>query len=128
MTKTYAESTYSNDTLGPFRHDTTRDSMVTNDWNNAPPPYSLIAGDAGTLTENDGRVRVDVNSKLARTLSVFIKDRPEQPLPESQDLELEEFEQSPPLNIVIQIVGSRGDVQPFIALAMSFKNLVIGSG
>jgi hypothetical protein len=103
MTKTYAESTYSNDTLGPFRHDTTRDSMVTNDWNNAPPPYSLIAG-------------------------VFIKDRPEQPLPESQDLELEEFEQSPPLNIVIQIVGSRGDVQPFIALAMSFKNLVIGSG
>jgi hypothetical protein len=28
----------------------------------------------------------------------------------------------PPLNIVIQIVGSRGDVQPFIALGLELKN------
>lgn len=28
----------------------------------------------------------------------------------------------PPLNIVIQIIGSRGDVQPFIALGQILKN------
>lgn len=28
----------------------------------------------------------------------------------------------PPLNIVIQIVGSRGDVQPFVALGLELKN------
>lgn len=28
----------------------------------------------------------------------------------------------PPLNIVIQIIGSRGDVQPFIALGQVLKN------
>ncbi|KAI4743690.1 UDP-Glycosyltransferase/glycogen phosphorylase [Aureobasidium sp. EXF-12298] len=76
----------------------------------------MIAGDGSTLTENDGRVRLDVNSKLARTLSVFIKDHPEQSPPDYQELEAIDFEQPPPLNIVIQIVGSRGDVQPFIAL------------
>ncbi len=27
-----------------------------------------------------------------------------------------------PLNIVIQIVGSRGDVQPFVALGLELKN------
>lgn len=29
---------------------------------------------------------------------------------------------TPPLNIVIQIVGSRGDVQPFVALGLELKN------
>lgn len=28
----------------------------------------------------------------------------------------------PPLNIVVQIVGSRGDVQPFVALGLELKN------
>jgi UDP:flavonoid glycosyltransferase YjiC (YdhE family) len=121
MTEIYAESTYSNDTLEPLRHDATRDIMVADDWNDSPPPYTLIAGDASILTENDGRVRLDVNSKLARTLSVLIKDRPEQSLPGYQELEFEEIEQPPPLNIVIQIVGSRGDVQPFIALGSELQ-------
>lgn len=35
---------------------------------------------------------------------------------------LVECPQPPPLNIVIQIVGSRGDVQPFIALGLTLKN------
>ncbi|KEQ75718.1 sterol glucosyltransferase [Aureobasidium namibiae CBS 147.97] len=116
MRKTYTASTYSNDTLESSRHNTIRASLNDNDWNDSPPPYTLIAGDSNTLTGNDGRVSLDVNSKLARTLSVFIKDRPEQSPPEYQESEIEEFAQPPPLNIVIQIVGSRGDVQPFIAL------------
>lgn len=116
MRNTYTPSTYSNETLEPLQHDTTRDSLGANDWNDSPPPYAMIAGDGSTLTENDGRVRLDVNSKLARTLSVFIKDHPEQSPPDYQELDVVDFERPPPLNVVIQIVGSRGDVQPFIAL------------
>lgn len=33
-----------------------------------------------------------------------------------------EYPPPPPLNIVVQIVGSRGDVQPFIALGLELKN------
>lgn len=116
MRQSYSESTYSSDTLEPLRHTTTRDSLNFDGWNDSPPPYTLIAGDSNTLTENDGRVSLDVNSKLARTLSVFIKDTPEVPPPEYQEPPFEDIEQPPPLNIVVQIVGSRGDVQPFIAL------------
>ncbi|CAM1502690.1 Fc.00g074660.m01.CDS01 [Cosmosporella sp. VM-42] len=78
-----------------------------------------------TAVRDDGRVDVDLNSRLCRTLSRFIPDTKALPT-----------EQSPPpayyaelagepstansfpikLNIVIQVVGSRGDVQPFVAL------------
>ncbi|THW22437.1 UDP-Glycosyltransferase/glycogen phosphorylase, partial [Aureobasidium pullulans] len=116
MKKTYAESSVSDDTTGSLRYDTTRDTLVDNDLDDAPPPYTLIAGDGNTLTQSDGRVHLDVNSKLARTLSVFIKDVPDLAPPEYEETVPEEFGNQPPLNIVIQIVGSRGDVQPFIAL------------
>ncbi|CAG7925672.1 unnamed protein product [Penicillium olsonii] len=63
----------------------------------------------------DGRIRVDLDSKICRTLTKLIPTprEPEFPPPPSYpgseicDLHL---------NIVIQVVGSRGDVQPFIAL------------
>ena len=116
MKNTYAESSFSNDTTGSLRYDTTRDTLVDNDLDDAPPPYTLIAGDGNTLTQSDGRVHLDVNSKLARTLSVFIKDVPDLAPPEYKETVPEEFGDQPSLNIVIQIVGSRGDVQPFIAL------------
>ncbi|THY82256.1 UDP-Glycosyltransferase/glycogen phosphorylase [Aureobasidium pullulans] len=116
MKKTTAESTFSNNTTDSPRHDTTRDTLTDNSSNDAPPPYTLIAADSNTLTENDGRVRLDVNSRLARTLSVLIKDVPDLAPPEYQEPVPEDLGNQPPLNIVIQIVGSRGDVQPFIAL------------
>ena len=62
----------------------------------------------------DGRINVDLSSRLARTLSKSIDLPPEQQ-PAAYTLE-------PPkqwqirMNVVIQVVGSRGDVQPFIAL------------
>lgn len=104
-------------------YDATRETLIENDWNDAPPPYSLVAGDGDTLTELDGRVRLDVDSKLARTLSVFIKNAPDQPPPsDHQEPGFEIFVRPPPpLNIVIQIVGSRGDVQPFIALGSELQ-------
>ncbi|KAI4738779.1 UDP-Glycosyltransferase/glycogen phosphorylase [Aureobasidium sp. EXF-12298] len=116
MERSHTISRLSNDSFERLSYETTHDTLTENNWNDAPPPYTLIAGDGNTITEDDGRVRLDVDSKLARTLSIFIKDAPEQSPPDHQDPALEKLEQPPPLNILIQIVGSRGDVQPFIGL------------
>ncbi|KAB8227669.1 uncharacterized protein BDW43DRAFT_293587 [Aspergillus alliaceus] len=84
-----------------------------------PPPYELIAShgmQGGTEVDADGRIEVDLDSKVCKAVAKFI------PLPGEEDLRY-----PPPtypsfatgeirLNIVIHVVGSRGDVQPFIAL------------
>ncbi|KAL1628580.1 hypothetical protein SLS56_005812 [Neofusicoccum ribis] len=74
--------------------------------------------------EDDGRIDVDANSKLVRTLSRIYKpleQLPETPPPPYQDVTSEPGKWNIRLNIVIQIVGSRGDVQPFIALGNELK-------
>ncbi|CAG7940237.1 unnamed protein product [Penicillium nalgiovense] len=93
-----------------------------------PPPYSLVE-DGGLVAESgnvqgDGRIEVNLESKIARTLAKII------------DLQQEDIQNPPPdyidptkqvtscefnLSIVIQIVGSRGDVQPFIALGNALQ-------
>ncbi|GES57415.1 sterol glucosyltransferase [Aspergillus terreus] len=94
-----------------------------------PPRYSLVANaeltqEAGNLQAN-GRIDINLESKIARTLAKII------------DLQQEDIHNPPPdyvdkrstepascaikLNIVVQIVGSRGDVQPFIALGTALK-------
>lgn len=113
----------------------------------APPVYSLV-DDGGLVAESgnvqgsvearwwwfcrsililvigDGRIDVNLESRIARTLAKII------------DLQEEDIHNPPPdyinltkqvtscefkLNIVIQIVGSRGDVQPFIALGNALQ-------
>ncbi|CAG8060119.1 unnamed protein product [Penicillium olsonii] len=91
-----------------------------------PPRYSVLeaAGwpqeswsQEGAKVKDDGRIEVDLDSKLCRTVSRLIPalrevpSTPEPPptVPVGVTCELQ-------LNIVIQVVGSRGDVQPFIAL------------
>ncbi|CAG8117443.1 unnamed protein product [Penicillium olsonii] len=93
----------------------------------APPPYSLVGNnelaESATVQEN-GRININLDSKVARTLAKII------------DLQQEDIHNPPPdyidnlqhfttcdlkLNIVIQIVGSRGDVQPFIALGNALQ-------
>lgn len=85
---------------------------------------------------SDGRVNVDPSSRLVKSLSLFVPDwkfpdgseasQPAAPgseappayssfAPAPKPVDVDE-EWSLPLNIVIQVVGSRGDVQPFIAL------------
>ncbi|KAJ5505029.1 hypothetical protein N7463_007903 [Penicillium fimorum] len=70
----------------------------------------------GTNVQDDGRIEIDLDSKVGREVSKLIPflHTEEQIQPESEPsgdagcgLEL---------NIVIQVVGSRGDVQPFVAL------------
>ncbi|KPI44202.1 Sterol 3-beta-glucosyltransferase UGT80A2 [Cyphellophora attinorum] len=70
---------------------------------------------------NDGRIDVNLDSKIASVLARVV-DLPELP----------EYVEAPPvyaerpqwtlcLNIVIQVVGSRGDVQPFVAMGCELQ-------
>lgn len=88
------------------------------------------------LTISDGRVNVDPGSRLVKSLSLFVPDWKFPDGPEASQSASSGLEAPPaysslaptpkpddadegwslPLNIVIQVVGSRGDVQPFIAL------------
>ncbi|CAN9136284.1 unnamed protein product [Alternaria alternata] len=112
---------------------------------------SADAPDDGKLkTGSDGRINIDLNSKAVRTLSLLYGDALND-IPEDAPPEYSEFPVGPDrykswpvkLNIVIQVVGSRGDVQPFIALGDElrryghrvrlathdmFQDLVRGSG
>jgi hypothetical protein len=74
------------------------------------------------LMIDDGRINININSKTDRLNRFLPKEEDVQP----EKLKLDPaffpdrdrtgFRDPPVMNIVIQIVGSRGDVQPFIAL------------
>lgn len=75
-----------------------------------------------TVGTDDGRISIDLDSRVARTLATFIEQPGAEDWPAS----------SPPppyiqqcwtvrLNIVVQVVGSRGDVQPFVALGQELQ-------
>jgi hypothetical protein len=86
-----------------------------------------------TFSVGDGRVGIDIRRRR-RGLSGFFRPRSkyasladvnlEAPLLEQEDDSSSWADHPPPapLNIVIQIVGSRGDVQPFVALGLELKN------
>ncbi|KAF2969959.1 hypothetical protein GQX73_g3649 [Xylaria multiplex] len=111
-----------------------------------PPAYSEFhdqlnihqAGfDAGAVVTGDGRIDININ-QTSRHLADFIaptlrnqlrhdgRISPEEPLPPPYippSLGGQPGQAPPPrMNVVIQIVGSRGDVQPFIALGLVLKN------
>ncbi|KAL2842748.1 hypothetical protein BJY01DRAFT_264410 [Aspergillus pseudoustus] len=79
-------------------------------------PESLIPG--GTKIRDDGRIEVNLDSSACRAVAEFISPAPPPPEEWGQPPPYEEIERAIKikLNIVIQVVGSRGDVQPFIAL------------
>ncbi|KAI6756638.1 hypothetical protein HG530_011236 [Fusarium avenaceum] len=108
----------------------------------APPPYgenhnqvhfSQPGFDAGAEVTGDGRVNININAKtrrltdlLAPTLQDQLQPEPERPdLPPAYippNLGGRPGQTPPPrLNVVVQIVGSRGDVQPFVALGKVLK-------
>ena len=66
----------------------------------------------------DGRVDINLDSRLARTLSRLV---PAPPNWKSSTLPNIKKPSQVYLNIVIQVVGSRGDVQPFIALGCELR-------
>ncbi|KAF2623002.1 glycosyltransferase family 1 protein [Macroventuria anomochaeta] len=107
-----------------------------------PPAYSEVPGtlqsvndelDTNATVADDGRVNIRINQK-SRALSQLIvpqiqrqltqvQEDPEPPPPYVPESLGGAPGQSPPppLNIVIQVVGSRGDVQPFVALGKVLK-------
>jgi hypothetical protein len=113
-------------------------SVVTGDNVEPPPPYSTIDHDTATSyavppsTEvpfpeitlaPDGRVDVRVESRFSQNLEWLLSNQP-------AEAPLTEADPTPPsssttfglrLNIVIQVVGSRGDVQPFVALGKGLQ-------
>jgi len=85
--------------------------------------------DTGAQIASDGRVNIKINQRSKKLSNLLLpalrrqmelqrhKAEPEIPdgLGETDGLP------PPPMNIVIQIVGSRGDVQPFVALGQVLK-------
>ncbi|PWY83896.1 UDP-Glycosyltransferase/glycogen phosphorylase [Aspergillus sclerotioniger CBS 115572] len=85
------------------------------------PSHFSVGGHSDQPHIDDGRVVVDANSRLCRTISKLIpRVREEQHLPPPPGY-WENIKPPHRLNIVIQIVGSRGDVQPFIALGTALQ-------
>ncbi|RYP47048.1 hypothetical protein DL768_006843 [Monosporascus sp. mg162] len=96
------------------------------------PPSELFGSSA--KTRDDGRVDIDCDSKLARAIAVMYRPTSESaaeplsrppstdPLPGYDEALRQDSPYTPTrLNIVIQVVGSRGDVQPFVALGSELK-------
>ncbi|PVH68558.1 glycosyltransferase family 1 protein [Cadophora sp. DSE1049] len=107
-----------------------------------PPAYGTTYGEiceeknglgTSALITDDGRVNIRINQLNRRLSAVFnpalrqqvqnAQDSPAPPLPYiPPSLGGEEgVPPPPPLNVVIQVVGSRGDVQPFVALGKVLK-------
>ncbi|KAH8658577.1 hypothetical protein BGZ61DRAFT_465799 [Ilyonectria robusta] len=119
--------------------------LPDNDTLELPPSYDEALQSeylqGGTGVTDDGRVNLDADSRFFRTLSRFVPDfkipptenpdeagpsQPTQP-PSYSDNEtvvpkIKSGHWNVRLNIVIQIVGSRGDVQPFVAIGNELQN------
>lgn len=69
------------------------------------------------LHVDNGRINVNLDSRFSRLLASLVPPAPDD-LPHVEPPPYSTTRKSwhIPLNIVIQVVGSRGDVQPFVAL------------
>lgn len=93
---------------------------------NELPRYEALAElEATTTGRDDGRVDIDLSSRIAQRLSKLV---PTEKGPFSHHHRsnappeyTETSEKSIRLNVVIQVVGSRGDVQPFVALGTELQ-------
>jgi hypothetical protein len=81
-----------------------------------------------TKRTDDGRVDIHINetdTRLAQQIQQIqlstLENEPETPAYTSSFIN-GAAEVPPPLNVVIHVVGSRGDVQPFVALGRELKN------
>ncbi|KAB8271619.1 hypothetical protein BDV30DRAFT_213293 [Aspergillus minisclerotigenes] len=88
----------------------------------APPPYTLIAEAGSSTVQDDGRIDVDLDSPAARTALKFIPRLSEDDIISPPPTYSRPVECDIKLNIVIHVVGSRGDVQPFVALGNELQN------
>ncbi|KAI6914309.1 sterol glucosyltransferase [Hortaea werneckii] len=103
--------------------------METGSNRSDPPSYRELYADDhptdGIDLRNDGRIDLECESRVGRALSRVI---PAGTLPDFDSGDQANTSNRPTclqapaqLNIVIQVVGSRGDVQPFIALGCELQ-------
>ncbi|KAF2182548.1 glycosyltransferase family 1 protein [Zopfia rhizophila CBS 207.26] len=107
-----------------------------------PPPYTELPGqirnendELGTnaVVADDGRVNIRINQKNRRISQIFgpqiqrqitqVEHEEAPPPPYVPEFlgGAPGLEPPPPLNVVVHVVGSRGDVQPFVALGKVLK-------
>ena len=76
------------------------------------------------ITE-DGRISIAFSEKNRRLSLIaprlLAEEKLDMPIEMLALLDREHYDDPPRLNIVIQIIGSRGDIQPFIALGKELK-------
>lgn len=107
----------------PLTPNPERDQLGNRDDNDLAVPEASGEG-CIIARSDDGRIDIDVNSRLFRRLSNLV---PSTRQTKCDDGKSGGYPEPPPdyteagaaslrLNIVIQVVGSRGDVQPFVAL------------
>jgi Glycosyltransferase family 28 N-terminal domain len=81
--------------------------------------------DTDARVGEDGRVNIEFLEKKSHQLSTLTRalSRTDYDLPVEvlAKLDRENYDHPPRLRIVIQIIGSRGDIQPFIALGKELK-------
>ena len=103
------------------------------DDNNQLPAYSVTSDsngielhdvdfDAQAVRDEDGRVSISLNTKSS-LLTKITSHFPEEPPTYEPYTIATELGPAPYMNIVIHVVGSRGDVQPFLALARVLKEV-----
>ncbi|CAG8384820.1 unnamed protein product [Penicillium salamii] len=116
----------------------------TNTFVQIPCPTAAVPELSST---SDGRVDVRVGSRFSRNLENILGDQPPDPLHAVEETfaspSISDVDFDLNLNIVVQVVGSRGDVQPFVALGAElrkhghrvrlathaiFEELVVGAG
>ena len=90
--------------------------------------------DSGARIAKDGRVEIKINQRNRKLTNLLVPALRKQLDLHQQEAAKESAQYippglagvdglpPPPMNIVIQIVGSRGDVQPFVALGQVLKN------
>ncbi|ETI27554.1 hypothetical protein G647_00003 [Cladophialophora carrionii CBS 160.54] len=98
------------------------DNLPATNEPDSPLPEALL--DDTTDILDDGRVSLNLDSKLAQVFAQLIQMNDEEPPPSPPPAytdvpDLESW--GLPLNIVIQVVGSKGDVQPFLALGTELQ-------
>jgi UDP:flavonoid glycosyltransferase YjiC (YdhE family) len=126
------------------RHHHHRDSEAQNSLSiqDVPPPayngadygqldISQNGMDTGAQVAEDGRVNIKINQRTCKLSNLLVPalrtqfdlrtKAPKEP-PSLPGLDVVDGLPPPPMNVVIQIVGSRGDVQPFVALGQVLKN------
>ncbi|KAF5643402.1 sterol glucosyltransferase [Fusarium tjaetaba] len=102
------------------------DNVLDAPWD-APPPYELHSSGsilASTSRVNDeGKVDIEFSSLQPDELNRLLPPDKAQEIEPSSSLSpaAPPSGSCPALNVVIQVVGSRGDVQPFIALGVALQ-------